>query len=55
MQKLSVIKFKTSYGSKDTRIDDAPVEFNNNIWCRLAIGYENTYNEIINDLNILLE
>ena len=49
------IKYKTSYGSKENKIDQDPgVDENGNFCCRIAVSYENnSYKDAINDLQIL--
>ena len=49
------LKYKTSYGSKENKIDQDPgVDENGNFCCRIAVSYENnSYKDAINDLQIL--
>ena len=50
LKNMDILNLKSSYGGQDTRIDGDPVEVNNQTWCRIAIGYEDTYDIIINGL-----
>jgi len=49
------IKYKTSYGSNENKIDqDLCIDENNYVCCRLAVSYViNSYNDVIKDLQIL--
>ena len=40
---MNIFNLKTSYVGQDTRIDGDPIKINNQTWCRIAIGYEDTY------------
>lgn len=51
----SGIDFKTSFGSKLSRLDNWPVVIDNTfVCCRLAVGYEDDYDFIIDKLDSIL-
>jgi cystathionine beta-lyase/cystathionine gamma-synthase len=49
-----IIDHKTSFGSKMTRTDPWPYKENEFVVCRLAIGYDDTYERIIQGLDGIL-
>ena len=54
LKNMNIINLKTSYGGQDTRIDDDLTKDNDTTWCRIAIGYEDNYDIIIEGLNEIL-
>ena len=49
------IKYKTSYGSNENKIDQEPgLDEDGNFCCRLAVSYvEDSYKDAIKDLELL--
>lgn len=51
MKTSNYIDFKTSFGSANSRFDPWPYKTGNRVVCRLSIGYDDTYENIINGIN----
>jgi cystathionine beta-lyase/cystathionine gamma-synthase len=55
LKKIKTLEFKTSFGSKFSRIDPWPKTQGQYVDCRLAIGYDDNYERVVKGLNELLE
>lgn len=54
MQTLKEIEFKTSFGGSSSRFDTFLYMVGEYTFCRLAIGYDDTYENVISGINNLL-
>jgi hypothetical protein len=48
------IQYKTSFGGSKTKFDPWPFKIDNSTFCRLAIGYDDTYEEIKESLTTFI-
>jgi len=49
------IQYKTSFGGSSTKFDPWPFKIDNSTFCRLAIGYDDTYEEIEKSLTKFID
>ena len=52
--KSSIIEYKTSFGSKMSRIDPYPYNIENVLVCRLSIGFDDIYERIVDGLQFII-
>lgn len=52
-EKIKEIKIETSYGSSYSKIDPW-AKFKNGPWIRLSIGYEDTFENLLTNLNLII-
>ena len=54
MQSFKNIKFKTSFGSAETKLDPWPIKLKSKTLCRLSIGYDSNIDIIKEEFNMKL-
>ena len=55
MKEFPTIEFKTSFGSKDSKLDPWPTKDGDNTICRFAIGYESNHDELVSEFDSMLK